>query len=166
MKKILIAMAAMAAMTMPVRADEAELLARIEALELRVAQLEALIIGGNEEITEQEVTGSEAIDTFTLNTGTWIVGDDFPSGKYNITCISGAGMIYFYNSYEDRKNNPYLARESYYLSTQGLIDELADFYGSDDLIAGIYKTEINNIRLSDGDCVHVEASSVQFVPVE
>lgn len=164
MKKLLIAVAAMAAMAMPARADEAELLARIEALEQRVAQLEATIAGG--EASQEAITeDGNADETITLGTGTWIVGQDVPPGKYKITCISGLGMLHFYTSYEERKENEYNSYEDHLMCGTNVFDEMANSPYDTDTIMSMYTSEINNVLLEDGYCIYSELQEILLTPL-
>ena len=162
MKKLLIAMAAMAAMVMPARADEAELLARIEALEQRVAQLEALIVGGKT-IPESSTEQITEVKEITLATGTWIVGEDLPAGKYYVECTSGYGSVLFYSSLEARQSDEYNYFEGNVLVSKALSEKLGE--QSEDGTS-THITEINNVRLEDGNCIYTDAPTVMFRLIE
>ena len=160
-KRLLIGIAASIMMALPVHADEAELLARIEALELRVAQLEALLGAGDvSSEVQQDISAGEAIE---LETGTWIVGEDIPAGKYDMTCTSGAGSVYFYNSYEEMKTEKYSFTETYYMGSEA---QRIRFKDSEEKYYSIFTRIVNNIRLEDGNCVNSEAPAILLTPVE
>lgn len=161
MKKMIIFVLALLMFAAPVKADEAELLARIEALELRVSQLEALLSEGD--VSAEEQQDVSARDGIELETGTWIVGEDIPAGKYDMTCTSGAGSVYFYNSYEEMKAEKYSFTETYYMGSEA---QRIRFKDSEEKYYSIFTRIVNNIRLEDGNCVNSEAPAILLTPVE
>lgn len=155
----------------PARAADEDLLRRIDDLEERVSLLEILVgVDLPGENTQAEADQPDQSDQVVLAVGTWIVGEDFPAGKYTVTCTDGSGMLYFYNSYEDRKENEYSYSETYYMGSSAFVESVVKTYenlGSDGLeaIKSMYTTEINNVRLEDGNCIYSEASELTLTPI-
>lgn len=149
-------------MTTPAMADEAELLARIEALEQRVEQLEQMLgIGDQTAETQAEIASTG--ETITLATGTWIVGEDLPAGTYDMICTSGAGSVYFYNSYEDKENEKYSFTETYYMGSEA---QRIRFGDSEEAYYGMFTKIVNNIHLEDGNCIYTEAPEIELTPMQ
>lgn len=167
MKKLLIAMAAMAAMAMPARADEAELLARIEALEQRVTQLETLISGSEEVIEGETDAANQQASVITLGSGNWIVGEDIPAGVYNLTSDSYlGGYLWIYKDISERVNGGF-ALEFYTVPGQASVEEYKedldgnDYSSMDDTVY----TTISNIYILGEQCLKIDGS-VTFTSVE
>ena len=163
MKKLLpICVLACALTAFPAMADEAELLARIEALEQRVAQLEAMIgVSAESEVLVQEAPAQNN-GAIELAAGTWVVGEDIPAGKYNLTCSSGSGSVCFYGSLEQKERERYDYDYEYFMGSQEEIKEKAEKYN----ITNMYTAEVNNIRLEEGNCIYSEAAAILLTPVE
>lgn len=147
--------------SVPVYAGEDELIARIEALEERVSALETLLGGSTEQIPT-------ATDEITLSSGTYIIGEDMPAGKYNLSCADGTSEINFYNDYQSRKSDEYSYFEHYNLASQAYIDYMTITLGEAYVqnLSSLYTTEVNNIRLEEPNCIYIDGSSVIFTPVQ
>ena len=161
MKKRIIFVLALLMFAVPVEADEAELLARIEALELRVSQLEELLGANLCTVEPAETPASSSYGSIELAAGTWVVGEDLPAGKYNLTCSSGSGSVCFYKSLEQKERERFDYDYEYFMGSQEEIDEKAEKYN----ITNFYTAEVNNIRLEDGNCIYSEAPTIVLTPV-
>lgn len=148
------------------RADEAELLARIETLEQRVAQLEQMMGIGEAPATETEAAQETSTETISLGTGTWIVGEDLPEGKYNITCASGMGSLYFYNSLDERKEDIYNAYEMHLMCGDDVREEMLASPYEMDTVMSVYSTTLNNVSFDDGNCIYSELQEIILTPVQ
>lgn len=163
MKKLIVAVtAALLFCTVPVYADDADLLARIEALEERVTALEALLSSSSGS-AETVQTG----EPVTLEVGTWIVGEDIPAGKYNLTCATDAGaMCTVYKSLEDKLNQTGMT-DLYSISTEAYKEMYASLFDDDEGLSATLdslQTEIFNAYISDGQCLEIEGGSITFTP--
>jgi len=62
-----------------------------------------------------------------LGPGEYLVGTDIPSGKYNLTCISGAGVVYIYSSSKDYENEE-LWVKTVNLASGDILESLKSMY--------------------------------------
>lgn len=88
--------------------------------------------------------------TEKLQTGTYVIGEDIDSGKYNFYASKGTGTLKIYKSYEDFKNDEYgfdAFRE---------FDMLTDGASVGLLNEDVYTDTVYNIRLSDGWCIVID----------
>lgn len=154
------------ALSTPAIASESELLIRIEALEERISVLESLL--GISDVQQEETESAEIVESagtnITLGTGTWIVGEDIPAGKYKIVCQDGTSTIKIYNSYEDRVNKSYSYVEDYMMSNEEYIERTFSMLGEDTVntYKSLYVFEVNNVYLSDGMCLYIDSGSLDF----
>lgn len=157
-------------MAIPARADEAELLARIEALEQRVAQLEQMMgIGEDieEEITEALPTKDTAAVELTI--GNWMVGEDIAAGKYNLTAASD--VVTFCSVYKDldaRLNHTGFL-DFYTVASEGFLDDYVESLGNTEEALAWRETQttvIYNVYLQDGQCIEIENGPAAFTPVQ
>lgn len=160
MKKLSLALViATLSMSLTVYGGDAELLSRIKALEERVARLEVLVSGPESKTTTAQ---SEAEDAITLNPGTWIVGEDIPAGRYNLTSSSdGGAMCYVYESLDDKLSGE-LWDDFYSLSTEAYLEQYKDMFDSSILDSLV--TEVFNVYMLDGQCIEIEGSAMVFTP--
>lgn len=159
MRKLLIALVSVALMAVPVRADEAELLARIEALEQRVAQLEQLIGPNKSASVSKDASGSTIFEL-----GAYVCGEDFDPGKYDIIAISGHGTVKIYDSYEDYNNSHYHHKD-FDLIDQAFLDD--ETHMMHDYYVQFYSVRANNIKLDECECLVIDSGlKIQLVPVE
>ena len=167
MKKIIIVLLATIIMTATVNADETE--DRIADLERRVAELERIVaeLTGGSDAAEVVLPTGEPIE---LGTGTWIVGEDIPEGKYNLTCDSGYATVYFYPSLQSRQDEEYSFTEMYLIASDAFLESARSTYAeystedAIDSLLSMYATTINNVYVYDGNCIYVENGSCTFVP--
>lgn len=147
----------------PVFAGEEDLLARISALEERVAVLESML----DVSSEQTEALPPAADALTLSAGTYIVGEDIPAGKYNLTCNSGSGSVKIYDNYETRRSGDYNYFEDYTICSQEYMDYIGSALGEDYLqtVASLYTLEAKNVRLEAPNCVFIDGTNIIFTPV-
>lgn len=110
-------------------------------------------------VTEQEIkekVGDDIVDTKSINTlfsltaGTYIIGEDIDTGKYNFYAQSGNGSLKVYNSYEDYKNDEYG-----YDAFQEF-DVLAEGASRGLLNKDVCTDKVMNIRLSDDQCLIID----------
>ncbi len=154
-------------LSVPALGSESDLEARVAALEARVAELEAILSGSSAGTVEDGSPSlAPATEPITLGTGTWIVGEDIPAGKYNIVCEDGYGSVKLYNDYETRKAKDYDYFESYLLMSESYLEitrsQLGDDFASS--LMGMYTFEVNNVRLEDGNCIYNDSVTVDFIP--
>ena len=147
--------------SVPAFAGEDELIARIEELEERVSALETLLGGSAEQM-------QPATDEITLSSGTYIIGEDMPAGKYNLSCADGTSEIKFYNDYQSRKSDEYSYFENYNMASQAYIDYITDTLGEEYVqnLSALYATVVNNVRLEEPNCIYIDGSNVTFTPVQ
>lgn len=101
-----------------------------------------------------QTESASVIEPTTLGAGIFIVGEDIPAGKYDITAINGSGgTICFYPNYDIYKNDG--KSDGYYF----LYAEDYKYYSKGD------STTASNILLSDGNCIDIESGlELQFTP--
>lgn len=105
----------------------------------------------NEEVEKEENNIIEEIDSRdVLNSGTYIVGEDINSGKYNFEASKGTGTLYIYNSYEEYKN------DEYGFEAFRNFDMLAEGASVGLLNEDVYTDSLYNIRIEDGQCLVVD----------
>jgi len=151
-------------------ASDTDLEARVAALEERVAALEALLGASGTDSAETPAESQEATaaaEEVTLGIGTWIVGEDIVSGKYNLTSPDGTAGIKIYKSYDDRINDE-IWIENYDITSQAYLDALLAAAGgeNEELYRSMYPTLASNVRLEDGFCLYIEDASVTFTPAQ
>lgn len=137
-KRIFVTLIALCMAVVPVHADPLE--DRIAALEARVDELERIIaeLTGGGEIKELAASG-EAVE---LGVGSWIVGEDMPSGRCSIKCTGGYGAVYVYASLENMKSETGMVDHAFLVC-----EEYADV---SDIVS------IDSIYLEEGYCVKNE----------
>lgn len=99
---------------------------------------------------ETEMVQTEGImDPFQLSAGTFIIGEDIPSGKYDFIANTGSSQIYIYKSYDDFKDSEYSFTQTYNLGAEGStgLESLPD----------LYSKTASNVRLSDGECLVINS---------
>ena len=168
MKRIIVAtLSAVIMLSSAVFASDADYEARIAALERRVAILEEKLGITSDGGLQSEESLPAATDTVSLGIGTWIVGEDIPAGKYDLTSPDGTAFVKIYKSYEDRVNEEYSYFESYDVTSQAYIDALLEASGGEnaELYASLYHPSASNIRLEDGYCLYIEEATADFTPV-
>lgn len=170
-KSFVITLLIVSIMAIPVLANETE--DRIAALEAKVIELEARIsaLEGNdaEKIeTQDENSEMTTTDSITLTTGTWIVGEDLPAGKYNLASPDGESHIKMYDNYDARKAREYSYFEDYTLVNQEYLDSVINMFGESyiNTISGLYTVQANNVRLEDNNCIYIEGPGVLFTPAQ
>lgn len=95
---------------------------------------------GTEETKDPKETSTQTETTFNLGAGRYVVGEDIPSGKYDLIAISGSGFI--------------SSDKLYLFQALGVKGSLSSF-----------AQEYNNIRLSNGDDFEIIGNlKVQFTP--
>lgn len=147
-------------------AADADYEARIAELERRVAALEEKLGIASQEGSQAAETLPAATEPVLLGVGTWIVGEDIPAGKYNLTSPDGTAYVKIYKSYDDRISDEYDYFESYDVTSQDYIDALLDASGGEnaELYASLYNPSASNIRLEDGFCLFIEDATAEFTP--
>ena len=163
MKKMIAFVTAVVIALLPMTVHAEDLEARISALEERVAVLEALILGESSE-QETEVSTGESV---TLEVGTWVVGEDIPAGKYNLTCTNDAGSVcYVYASLDDKLKDEFY-KDFYSVSTEAYKKQYAELFSDDEninVILDSLQTVIYNVYLQDGQCLVIDGASMTFTP--
>ena len=138
---------------------KAELLAKIEALEQRVAQLEAQL--GVSALDELSVEASQYV---TLTMGGWIAGEDFPAGKYDLAPTSGHGDVQVYGSFDEYQAGRYRKQE-FSLISQELLDDTS--LSNHDYYVQFYSPKASNIQLAEGVYVYIDSTmSLALIPVQ
>lgn len=167
MKKALLFVLSVFLFATPCFAGDDDILARIEALEQQVADLQAQIdaLSGISSNTTTDESSPAPGESITLEVGTWVVGDDIPAGKYNITCSNDAGaMIYVYKSLDDKLNDE-LFSDIYSVTSEAAKAAFADLYDdnpSADVLLDSMNTVVYNVYLIDGQCLKIDGSAATF----
>lgn len=166
MKKVItLCLIAAIVAAIPAYAGDEDLLARIEALEERVAALEALHAGSIQ--GDQAQTAVATGDPITLEVGTWIVGEDIPAGRYNLTSATDAGAQCMVYKSLDEKMNDGIFDDYYSVSTDAYKEMYASLFEDQEGLSATLDsmpTEIFNVYLSDGQCLEIEGSALIFSP--
>ena len=170
MKKLIVSVVtAMMMFSSVAMASDADYEARIADLERRVAALEEKLgISSQEEAQTEAASLPAATEPVSLGIGTWIVGEDIPAGKYNLTSPDGTSYIKIYKSYDDRAAEEYSYFEDYSVTSQAYLDALLEASGGEnkELYTSMYPTTASNIRLEDGYCLYIEEATADFTPAE
>lgn len=106
---------------------------------------------GDDDDKKDEQSGESMI----LGTGTYIVGEDIPEGKYDFNMISGGGSVYIYENF-DEYNNGEIWDKYFHLGAEGT-KYLEKFSG--------YSTSASNIRLTQGKCLVISSGmEIEVIP--
>ena len=128
--------------------DNSKELAKEEIQEVETEEVQEDSIAQEDSIVQQE--DNNHIEEQIMKTGTYVVGDDIDSGKYNFIAKKGTGTLYIYNSYEDYKSDEYGndAFKDFNMMAEGASVGL--------LNEDVYTDKVSNIRLNDGQCIVVD----------
>jgi hypothetical protein len=169
MKKLIVSVVTATMMFSSVAmASDADYEARIAELEHRVAVIEEKLGITSDVETQIEESIPAATNTVSLGIGTWIVGEDIPAGKYNLTSPDGTAYVKIYKSYDDRISDEHSFIESYNVTSQAYIDALLEASGGEnaELYSSLYHPSASNIRLEDGFCLYIEDATADFTPAQ
>lgn len=128
--------------------------AKVVELENRISQLELLLSGTNEQV-------SDFSSPFNLASGVYIGGEDIPVGDYSFKVLTGDGQLSIYASYDDYSNDSsgYDYRTAYSLMDESTRNDMTEKgYG---FTVASYMTELGNIKITDGLCIAVEGVTLE-----
>lgn len=118
----------------------------LEALENGYVEVFRELMDTSHQYYEETPENNKMQEDIIIETGIYIIGEDIPTGKYDIAAINGSGgSVYIYNNYDAYKsgNHP----DSYYF----LYAEDYKYYEQGD------SSIANNIRLEEDECIKVDS---------
>ena len=109
-----------------------------------------------EELVELQAEIDARLNSISLSAGTYIVGEDFPSGSYDITADVGFGLLKVYASYDAFTSG------DYYHSYSLMPADFPTYEKSKSMFSPI----VHNVVFRDGMCIVDKGISVTLMPVE
>lgn len=106
----------------------------------------------NAQLHEDDISQPvEQSENLTLGPGTYVVGEDIPSGKYDCVAASGFGVL---------RGEVASAGEAGFVQTMGNVSSSV----GDDTVSVDAASSYSNLLLQDGDTIYIEMSlSVEFI---